>query len=114
MLEMVLPEVRSFVKDDGPDLSAETELVVGGRVVNSLALIELCPRLEDRAATMGLGLPHVWLTLLTTEPLLLGECPRISNAIFHLKINSSNSSGTCSVTMNSLRTSEPSSQKSSS
>lgn len=53
MLEMMLSEVRSIVKSDGVDLSAETALVGDGRVLDSMALVELCLRLEDRAAEMG-------------------------------------------------------------
>ena len=53
MLEMMLSEVRSIMKGDGVELSSETALVGDGRVLDSLALVELCLRLEDIAADMG-------------------------------------------------------------
>ena len=53
MLEMMISEVRSIMKGDGVELSSETPLVGDGRVLDSMALVELCLRLEDRAADMG-------------------------------------------------------------
>jgi len=52
-MDDVLSEVRSVVKDESVALTADTVLIGDGRVLDSMALVELCLRLEDRAATMG-------------------------------------------------------------
>lgn len=53
MADDVFAEVRSVVKDESVALTADTVLIGDGRVLDSLALVELCLRLEDRAASMG-------------------------------------------------------------
>ena len=52
-MDDVLSEVRSVVKDESVALTADTVLIGNGRVLDSMALVELCLRLEDRAASMG-------------------------------------------------------------
>jgi acyl carrier protein len=49
----VMTELREVVKDKSLMLTADTELIGNGRVLDSMTLVELCLRLEDRAASMG-------------------------------------------------------------
>ena len=49
----VINEVRSLIKDQSMSLTADTVLIGDGRVLDSMALVELCLRLEDRAGSMG-------------------------------------------------------------
>lgn len=53
MSDVVIAEVRAVVKDQSVALTAETALIGDGRVLDSLSLVELCLRLEDRAISMG-------------------------------------------------------------
>lgn len=52
-MDDVMVEVRSVVKDESLTLTSDTVLIGDGRVLDSMALVELCLRLEDRAASMG-------------------------------------------------------------
>lgn len=52
-MDDVMTEVRSVAKDKSVMLTADTVLIGNGRVLDSLTLVELCLRLEDRAASMG-------------------------------------------------------------
>jgi len=52
-VDVVLEEVRSVVKDVSAALTADTVLIGDGRVLDSMTLVELCLRLEDRAASIG-------------------------------------------------------------
>lgn len=49
----VMTELREVVKDKSLMLTEDTELIGNGRVLDSMTLVELCLRLEDRAASMG-------------------------------------------------------------
>lgn len=53
MEDIVLSEVVGVVKDKSVEISADTELIGDGRVLDSLGLVELCLRLEDRASELG-------------------------------------------------------------
>jgi hypothetical protein len=53
MENIVLGEVLALVKDKSSPISAETELIGDGRVLDSLGLVELCLRLEDKAGELG-------------------------------------------------------------
>lgn len=53
MADDVINEVRSLIKDQSMSLTADTVLIGDGRVLDSMALVELCLRLEDRAGSMG-------------------------------------------------------------
>lgn len=53
MEDIVLSEVAAVVKDKSLEISADTELIGDGRVLDSLGLVELCLRLEDRASELG-------------------------------------------------------------
>jgi acyl carrier protein len=53
MKDVVLSEVAAVVKDKSVEISAVTELIGDGRVLDSLGLVELCLRLEDRASELG-------------------------------------------------------------
>jgi len=49
----VVTELRAIVRDESVMLDDDTPLIGDGRVLDSLALVELCLRLEDRAVSMG-------------------------------------------------------------
>ena len=51
--DAVLEEVRACLTDDSIELLPTTPLIGDGRVLDSLRLVELCVRLEDRSAEMG-------------------------------------------------------------
>ena len=53
MDNIVLREVRASVKDASIPVTGDTCLIGDGRVMDSLALVELCLRLEDRASELG-------------------------------------------------------------
>lgn len=53
MNNLVLEEVLAFVEDGGIIVTNETPLIGDGRVVDSMGLVELCLRLEDRANALG-------------------------------------------------------------
>lgn len=53
MKDIVLSEVVALVNDKSVDISSYTELIGDGRVLDSLGLVELCLRLEDRASELG-------------------------------------------------------------
>lgn len=53
MESVVHAELLAVVKDKSVEITAETELIGDGRVLDSLGLVELCLRLEDRASELG-------------------------------------------------------------
>ena len=50
---IVYDEVVALVNDKSLDVSMETQLIGDGSVLDSLGLVELCLRLEDRASELG-------------------------------------------------------------
>ena len=52
-MEEVLEELQGLVKPDATPLSLETVLIGDRGVLDSMGLVELCLRLEDRAANIG-------------------------------------------------------------
>lgn len=53
MESIVLDEVVGLVGDKSLQISLDTELIGDGSVLDSLGLVELCLRLEDRASELG-------------------------------------------------------------
>ena len=53
MPDDVVTELRAVVKDESVILEDDTALIGDERLLDSLALVELCLRLEDRAVSMG-------------------------------------------------------------
>jgi acyl carrier protein len=53
MDEIVLREVQARVKDQDIEVSLDTPLIGDARIMDSLGLVELCLRLEDRASELG-------------------------------------------------------------
>lgn len=50
---VVLLELREYVKNSEMPISDNTALIGDGRVLDSMGLVELCLRLEDRAIELG-------------------------------------------------------------
>ena len=53
MDEIVLREVQARVKYQDIEVSLDTPLIGDARIMDSLGLVELCLRLEDRASELG-------------------------------------------------------------
>lgn len=53
MESVVLDEVAALVSDKSLQVSLDTKLIGDGSVLDSLGLVELCLRLEDRAFELG-------------------------------------------------------------
>ena len=51
--EFVLEEVRLLLKDGSETVSLETALIGEHGVMDSMTLVELCLRLEDKASVLG-------------------------------------------------------------
>ena len=52
-MDDVITEVLAVVGDPAVPLGADTALIGDGSVLDSMGLVELCLRLEDRATAMG-------------------------------------------------------------
>lgn len=53
MDQVVLEEVRGYVEDQTVAITNDTPLIGDGRVLDSMGLVELCLRLEDKARDLG-------------------------------------------------------------
>ena len=53
MENVVVQEVSALLREESAKISAETQLIGEAGVLDSLGLVELCLRLEDRAAEFG-------------------------------------------------------------
>ena len=53
MKDLVLSEVRACLRDQSLEVTGKSALVGDGRLLDSLGLVELCVRLEDRALELG-------------------------------------------------------------
>lgn len=51
--DVVLVEVRACVKDSKIQVTTDTALIGDNRALDSMGLVELCLRLEDRATELG-------------------------------------------------------------
>lgn len=52
-MDVVLEDLRSVLKDESASVNGDTILIGEGGVLDSLGLVELCLRLEDRARHEG-------------------------------------------------------------
>lgn len=52
-IDEFISEVAAVVKDGSAPVTIDTVLIGGGGLLDSLALVELCLRLEDQATSMG-------------------------------------------------------------
>lgn len=52
-MDDVVTELCAVVEDMSVTFNADTALIGNGRILDSMTLVELCLRLEDRAASMG-------------------------------------------------------------
>lgn len=49
----VFAEINASLEDPSVQVSEDTELVGGGKIIDSMGLVQLCLALEDKASGMG-------------------------------------------------------------